>query len=266
MNAAGKATSGEATNASPSTRPRQDAKRRADVLLVERGLFESRAKAQAAIAAGLVSADGRPVKKASDEIGVDAEISASAEHPWVSRGGVKLAHALDRFELSPEGRMCLDVGASTGGFTEVLLDRGARHVTAVDTGRDQLHRSLRGRRDVTVLEATDIRNLARLDPVPDFGVIDVSFISLTLVLPAVTAALAPSADLVALIKPQFEVGRALIGKNGLVRDAAARDGAVEKVRAATSALGWTVVDVVDSPIAGGEGNREFLMFARRRAP
>lgn len=266
MNAAGKATASEATNASPSTPPRHDAKRRADILLVERGLFESRAKAQAAIAAGLVSADGRPVKKASDDIGIAAEISASAEHPWVSRGGVKLAHALDRFGVSPERRICLDVGASTGGFTEVLLDRGARHVTSVDTGRDQLHKSLRGRPDVTVLEATDIRNLAPIEPVPDLGVIDVSFISLTLVLPAVTALLAASADLVVLIKPQFEVGRALVGKNGLVRDAAARAAAVEKVRAATTALGWTVVDVVDSPIAGGEGNREFLMLARRGTP
>ncbi|MBN8943632.1 MAG: TlyA family RNA methyltransferase [Rhizobiales bacterium] len=246
-----------------ATPPRQDDKRRADILLVERGLFESRAKAQAAIAAGLVSAAGRLVKKASEEIGIDAEISASAEHPWVSRGGVKLAHALDRFGVNPRGRTCLDVGASTGGFTEVLLDRGAAHVTAVDTGRDQLHKSLRGRPEVTVLEATDIRNLPCLASVPDLGVVDVSFISLTLVLPAVTTLLAASAELVALIKPQFEVGRALIGKNGLVRDAAARDAAVEKIRAATAALGWTIVDVIDSPIAGGEGNREFLMFARR---
>ncbi|MGL4291809.1 MAG: TlyA family RNA methyltransferase [Phreatobacter sp.] len=245
---------------------RQDGKRRADIMLVERGLFESRAKAQAAIAAGLVSADGRPVRKASDEIAVDAEIAASPEHPWVSRGGVKLSHALDRFGVSPKARACLDVGASTGGFTEVLLDRGARHVTCVDTGRDQLHKSLRGRPDVTVREATDIRNLAPLDPAPDLGVIDVSFISLTLVLPAVTILLAPAADLVALIKPQFEVGRALIGKNGLVRDASARDAAVEKIKGATTTLGWTIADVIDSPIAGGEGNREFLMFARRRTP
>ncbi|QCI69319.1 TlyA family RNA methyltransferase [Phreatobacter stygius] len=241
----------------------QGAKRRADILLVERGLFESRAKAQAAIAAGLVSADGRPVKKASDEIGLTAALSATAEHPWVSRGGVKLAHGLDVFGISPEGRVCLDIGASTGGFTQVLLERGAAQVTAVDTGRDQLHKSLRGRPDVTALEATDIRNLEPLDPMPDLGVVDVSFISLTLVLPAITALLAPSADLVALIKPQFEVGRGLVGKNGLVRDAAARDGAVEKIKTATAALGWTVTRVIDSPIAGGEGNREFLMHALR---
>jgi 23S rRNA (cytidine1920-2'-O)/16S rRNA (cytidine1409-2'-O)-methyltransferase len=240
-------------------------RRRADILLVERGLFESRSKAQAAIAAGLVSADGRPVRKASDEIGVEAAITAAPEHPWVSRGGVKLDHALEAFRVDPRGRVCLDVGASTGGFTEVLLARGAARVTSVDTGRDQLHPSLRGRPEVTVMEATDVRRLAPLAPAPDLGVIDVSFISLTLVLPAVSTLLAPAADLVALIKPQFEVGKAHIGKNGLVRDEAARRGAVDKITTAAAALGWDVQGVIDSPIAGGEGNREFLMHARRGA-
>lgn len=243
--------------------PRDGSRRRADVLLVARGLFESRAKAQAAIAAGLVSADGQPVRKASDELRADAALEASPEHPWVSRGGVKLAHALDRFGIAAGGRVGLDVGSSTGGFTEVLLARGAARVTAVDTGRDQLHRSLRADPRVSLFEATDIRALEALDPAPDLVVTDVSFISLALVLPAMTALAAPTADLVALIKPQFEVGRAAIGKNGVVRDTAAQVAAVERIKAATEALGWQIVAVIDSPIAGGEGNREFLMHARR---
>ena len=245
--------------------PRAGGRRRADVLLVARGLFDSRAKAQAAIAAGLVSADGQPVRKASDEIRADATLEASPEHPWVSRGGVKLAHALDRFGIDPAGRTCLDVGSSTGGFTEVLLTRGAAHVTAVDTGRDQLHRSLRADPRVNLRETTDIRALDALHPAPDLVVTDVSFISLTLVLPAMTALAAPAADLVALIKPQFEVGRAAIGKNGLVRDAEAQAAAIGRIEAAAKALGWQVVAVIDSPITGGEGNREFLMQARRGA-
>ena len=251
------------TGAGQTAPPRAEGRRRADLLLVERGLFESRAKAQAAIAAGLVSADGRPVKKASDEIRPDAALEASPEHPWVSRGGVKLAHALDRFGIAAGGRVGLDVGSSTGGFTEVLLARGAAGVTAVDTGRDQLHRSLRADPRVSLFEATDIRALEALDPAPDLVVTDVSFISLALVLPAMTALAAPTADLVALIKPQFEVGRAAIGKNGVVRDTAAQVAAVERIKAATEALGWQIVAVIDSPIAGGEGNREFLMHARR---
>ena len=185
------------------------ARQRADRLLVERGLFESRARAQAAIAAGLVTADGRPVRKASEEISCTAVIEAKPAHAYVSRGGVKLAAALDHFQLDVTDRICLDVGASTGGFTEVLILRGAKRVYAVDVGRDQLHRSLRGRDEIVSLEETDIRALdrLRLPDRPDFATVDVSFISLKLVLPAIGNLLTPRAALLALIKPQFEAGR-----------------------------------------------------------
>jgi 23S rRNA (cytidine1920-2'-O)/16S rRNA (cytidine1409-2'-O)-methyltransferase len=237
---------------------------RADRLLVERGLFSSRTRAQAAIAAGLVTADGRPVAKSSDEIAADARIEAQAEHPYVSRGGVKLAAALDRFGFDPEGRVCLDVGASTGGFTDVLLRRGARQVYAVDVGHGQLHPSLRARTDVTSFEGTDIRALSPIllaEP-PDGVVIDVSFISLTLVLTAALARARPPAWFVALVKPQFEAGRAHV-KKGIVRDAAVRAEVCDRIAGTVRALGWTVLDVIPSPIEGGDGNAEFLLGARR---
>lgn len=240
-------------------------RRRADVLLVERGHFESRARAQAAIAAGLVVADGKPVRKASEELANDAAIVAEAPHPWVSRGGVKLAKALEAFKVRPGGRVCLDVGSSTGGFTHVLLTEGAQHVVAVDTGHGQFHASLRGDPRVTLMEGTDVRRLAPADltTAPDLAVVDVSFISLKLVLPAVTSLLAAQAELIALIKPQFEVGRAHLGKNGIVTDGAARDAAVAAVRTEAERLGWGIGGLVDSPIAGGDGNREFLMHGVR---
>lgn len=240
-------------------------RRRADLLLVERGHFESRARAQAAIAAGLVVADGRPVRKASEEIPSNAAIVAEAPHPWVSRGGMKLAKALEAFMVRPGGRVCLDVGSSTGGFTHVLLTEGAKHVFAVDTGRGQFHASLRDDPRVTLMEGTDIRHLTpdALPDRPDLAVIDVSFISLRLVLPAVSALLAPDAELVALIKPQFEVGRGHVGKNGIVTDDAARDAAVAGIRTEAEGLGWRIGGTIDSPIAGGDGNREFLMHGYR---
>jgi 23S rRNA (cytidine1920-2'-O)/16S rRNA (cytidine1409-2'-O)-methyltransferase len=239
---------------------------RADRLLVERGLFDSRAKAQAAIAAGLVTADGVPVGKASDLIAPDAAIAATPAHPYVSRGGVKLAAALDRFAIDPRGRVCVDVGASTGGFSQVLLERGARHVYAVDVGTAQLHDSLRGRPDLTVLERTDIRRLdpgSLLEP-PDLVVIDVSFIPLGLVLPAALALTRKPADLVALIKPQFEAGRAEL-KKGIVRDPAVQQNVCDAVAAQVEALGWNIVGVMPSPISGGDGNLEFLLGARHAA-
>ncbi|MCA0316981.1 MAG: TlyA family RNA methyltransferase [Proteobacteria bacterium] len=238
---------------------------RADLLLVERGFFDSRAKAQAAIAAGLVVAAGKPVRKASEDVDATAEIVAEAPHPWVSRGGMKLAKALEVFKVRPMDRVCLDVGSSTGGFTHVLLTEGAKMVIAVDTGRDQFHASLRGDNNVTLMEGTDIRKLApdALPATPDLGVVDVSFISLKLVLPAVSALLAPDAELIALIKPQFEVGRAHVGKNGIVTDDAARDAAVAGIRLEAERLGWRVGGMIDSPIAGGDGNREFLMHGWR---
>jgi 23S rRNA (cytidine1920-2'-O)/16S rRNA (cytidine1409-2'-O)-methyltransferase len=239
-------------------------RQRADLLLVARGLFESRAKAQAAIAAGLVTANDAPVRKASEEIAVDARIEAAPAHPYVSRGGVKLQAALDHFKIDPKGRVCLDVGASTGGFTEVLLERGARRVYAVDVGRGQLHASLRARPEVVSLEETDIRTLspARLDPPPDFVTVDVSFISLKLVLPAALALAKKPAQLVALIKPQFEAGRAAL-KKGVVRDAAVRQRVCDDIAAFATALGWRLLGITPSPIAGGDGNVEFLLGAAR---
>jgi 23S rRNA (cytidine1920-2'-O)/16S rRNA (cytidine1409-2'-O)-methyltransferase len=235
---------------------------RADRLLVERGLFDSRAKAQAAIEAGLVSANGARVRKASEDIARDAELKASPAHPYVSRGGVKLAAALHAFKIDPQGRVCLDVGASTGGFTEVLLTRGARRVYAVDVGRAQLHDTLRGRNEVVSLEATDIRTLpaAAFDDAPSLIVVDVSFISLKQVLPAALALAAKPAQLVALIKPQFEAGRDRV-KKGVVRDAAVHRAVCDDIVAAVGALGWRVLGVMPSPIAGGDGNVEFLLAA-----
>jgi 23S rRNA (cytidine1920-2'-O)/16S rRNA (cytidine1409-2'-O)-methyltransferase len=239
-------------------------RRRADRLLVERDLFDSRAKAQAAIAAGLVTADDVPVRKASDEISLDAALHAEAAHPWVSRGGVKLATGLDYFGFDPAGHVCLDVGASTGGFTQVLLAGGARRVYAVDVGRGQLHASLRSEPAVTPFEETDIRGLdsGRLPEPPDFLVIDVSFISLKLVLPPSTALLRTPARLIALIKPQFEAGRRHL-KKGIVRDPQVHVAVCEDITGFVAGLGWRVAGIIPSPIAGGDGNREFLLGAAR---
>lgn len=239
-------------------------RRRADILLVERGLFESRARAQAAIAAGLVSADGVALKKPSELVRDAAALEATPEHPWVSRGALKLVSALEHFGFDPAGRVCLDVGASTGGFTEVLIARGARRVYAVDVGRDQLHARLRGQAAIVSMETTDIRKIEALPETPDFAVVDVSFISLKLILPALDRLLHKSAHLVVLIKPQFEAGRAHL-KKGLVRDAAIHAAVCDDIMAVASASGWVVAGVIPSPIAGGEGNREFLMGACRAA-
>lgn len=237
-------------------------KERADRLLVERGLFDSRAKAQAAIVAGLVFADGKQVAKASELIATDAAIQASAAHPYVSRGGVKLSAALDHFGISPKGRVCLDVGASTGGFTQVLLERGARKIYAVDVGSGQLHESLRARPEVVSLEQTDIRNAppALFDPPPDLVVADVSFISLKLVLPPALTLPKRPAQLIALVKPQFEAGRAQL-KRGIVRDSAVHNAVCDDIVAFVTTLGWTVTGVIPSPISGGDGNVEFLLGA-----
>jgi len=236
---------------------------RADRLLVARGLFESRARAQAAIAAGQVTADGSLVRKPSDQISPAAAIAADPAHPYVSRGGVKLAAALESFSLDIAGRVCLDVGSSTGGFTEVLLARGARHVYAVDVGRGQLHARLRNREQVTSIEQTDIRNLdsSRLFE-PDLAAIDVSFISLRLVLPHVSGLLKPSATLLALIKPQFEAGRRHV-KKGIVRDTVIQAAVCDDIAQLLTDLGWRVGGPIPSPILGGDGNREFFIEAQR---
>jgi 23S rRNA (cytidine1920-2'-O)/16S rRNA (cytidine1409-2'-O)-methyltransferase len=243
---------------------RTTARMRIDRLLVERGLFESRAKAQAAIEAGLVVANEMPVTKASLELPADAVLRAEPAHPFVSRGGVKLAAALDHFGFDPTGRICLDVGASTGGFTDVLLARGAERVYAVDVGHDQLHPKLRARNEVVSLESTDIRGLApgRFAAPPDLVVVDVSFISLKLVLPSALALARSPARLIALIKPQFEAGRAHV-KKGVVRDAQIHAAVGEDLARTVAILGWTVLGLVASPIFGGDGNREFLLGAKR---
>ena len=239
-------------------------RQRADRLLVERGLFDSRTKAQAAIAAGLVTANAAPVRKASEEIAVDAALSATPAHPYVSRGGVKLAAALDHFKFDPQGRICLDVGASTGGFTQVLLERGAKCVYAVDVGHGQLHESLRGRPEIVSLEQTDIRTLsaAQLNEPPDLVTVDVSFISLKLALPPALALAKPLAQLIALIKPQFEAGRAQ-AKKGIVRDPAVHAAVCDDISAFVASLGWRVLGIIPSPIAGGDGNAEFLLGAAK---
>jgi 23S rRNA (cytidine1920-2'-O)/16S rRNA (cytidine1409-2'-O)-methyltransferase len=239
-------------------------KKRADRALVDRGLAPSRARAQAAIEAGLVSADGVRVEKASQPVAPDAELRATPAHPYVSRGGLKLAAALERFEIDPQGKVCLDVGASTGGFSEVLIARGARLVYAVDVGHGQLHPSLHGRRGIVSLEGTDARALdRRLVPEPvELLVADVSFISLKLVLPAVLTLCAPAAELVVLVKPQFEAGRAHL-KKGIVRDEAVRKAVCVDIERFIAAEDWRVIGSMPSPIAGGEGSREFLIGARR---
>ena len=242
------------------TTPRQ----RADRLLVDRGLFESRAKAQAAIEAGLVTADEKVVLKPSEQIPADAKLQASAAHPYVSRGGVKLATALEHFGFDPKGRICLDVGASTGGFTQVLLDRGARRIYAVDVGTDQLHKSLRARPEIISLDSTDIRQLSpdSLDEPADLVSIDVSFISLKLTLPSALGLARSPAQLVALIKPQFEAGPGAV-KKGIVRDGALQQAICDDIARFVASLGWRVLGVIPSPILGGDGNAEFLLGAIR---
>ncbi len=238
-------------------------RKRADMLLVERGFFASRARAQEAIAAGLVSADGRRVRKPADPIAPNAAIVASAPHPWVSRGGVKLAAALDAFALDPAGLACLDVGASTGGFTNVLLRRGARSVVSVDVGHRQFDAALAADPRVRLREGLDARRLtAEIVGVPPQAIVcDVSFISQRLVLPHVLALADRSAWLVSLVKPQFEAGRENLVK-GAVKDPAALAGACEAVRGCVEGLGWTSLGLIPSPALGGDGAREFLYAAR----
>lgn len=239
--------------------PRQ----RADTLLVERGLFESRAKAQAAIVAGLVTADSIPVRKPSEPLAVDATLAAEPAFPWVSRGGVKLDDALNRFGIAVTGRVCLDVGSSTGGFAQVLLARGARLVYAVDVGTGQLHPRLRDEPKIVSLEQTDIRSLApeQFAEQPDFVTIDVSFISLKIVLPAALALAARPAHVLALVKPQFEAPRTHI-KKGIVRDPAVHEGVVANVVACAASLGCRDTVSFPSRVAGADGNREFFVGAK----
>jgi 23S rRNA (cytidine1920-2'-O)/16S rRNA (cytidine1409-2'-O)-methyltransferase len=240
-------------------------RKRADILLVERGLFESRARARAAIEAGLVIANDKVVAKASETIPVDAVLQAEPAHPFVSRGGVKLQAALEQYPIDIEDHVCLDVGASTGGFTEVLLADGAALVFAVDVGRDQLHPSLHGHSRIVSMEQTDIRSYdgKRLPQRPDVVVIDVSFISLKAVLPVALSLAASPMSLLALIKPQFEAQGAH-GKGGIIKDAAVHQQVCDDIAAFASSLGCTDVKVFPSTIKGGDGNAEFFLGARRR--
>ncbi len=239
-------------------------KKRVDILLVERGVFESRARAQAAIEAGLVIADGKPVQKPSETIAIDARLEAHPAHRFVSRGGVKLSGALEHYPVEIENHVCLDVGASTGGFTEVLLANGASLVFAVDVGHGQLHPSLHGHPKIVSMEATDIRSFEgkRLPMRPDVVVIDVSFISLKSVLPVALSLAAAPMHLLALIKPQFEAPRKH-SKGGIIRDAAVHRSVCDDIAAFAASLGCTAIEVFASPIAGGDGNLEFFLGARR---
>jgi 23S rRNA (cytidine1920-2'-O)/16S rRNA (cytidine1409-2'-O)-methyltransferase len=240
---------------------------RADQLLVQRGMAQSRAQAQALILAGLVFVGERRIDKAGEALADDVAIEVRGrDHPWVSRGGVKLAHALEYFAIDPSGWIALDVGASTGGFTDVLLARGARRVYAVDVGHGQLAWKLRQDPRVIVHERMNARGLSREQiPEPiDIIVCDASFIGLATVLPASLALTPEQAALVALVKPQFEAGRERVGKSGVVRDPAVHRAVCERAAAWVGAQpGWRVIGIVESPILGPAGNREFLLYARR---
>ena len=243
------------------------AKRRADQLLVDQGLAETRARAQALILAGLVSADGRRIDKPGTALDDETPLAlAGRDHPWVSRGGVKLAFALDHFAIDVDGAVALDIGASTGGFTDVLLANGAARVYAVDVGRGQLAWKLRQDPRVIVHEGANARYLSRTEiPEPiDLIVCDASFIGLQTLLPAALALAAEHARLVALIKPQFEAGPSEVKKGGVVRDPAVHETVCRRVADGVGAQpGWQVVGITESPIQGPAGNREFLLYARR---
>ena len=240
-------------------------RKRIDQLLVERGVFDSRAKARAAVEAGRVSVAGKVIAKPAEAVDEDAEIIAEAAHPWVGRGALKLVHALDLWPIAVEGRVAIDVGASTGGFTEVMLSRGAAKVFAVDVGRDQLHARLRADPRVVDLSGVDARALdnAVIPQAPQLVVSDVSFISLTKALPAALELAARGADLVALIKPQFEAGREHIGKGGLVKDPEVIARVEGEIVDFLEAAGWPVKGLAESPITGGEGQVERLVWATK---
>jgi 23S rRNA (cytidine1920-2'-O)/16S rRNA (cytidine1409-2'-O)-methyltransferase len=237
---------------------------RLDTLLAERGLFESRSRAAASVLAGEVrlGAGGRRAEKPGMLVAADAELVLAPRAEYVSRGGLKLAHALEALELDPAGRRCLDVGASTGGFSDCLLQRGARHVVALDVAYGELHWRLRTDPRVTVIERTNARSLdpAALPYAPDLVTVDVSFIGLAKVLPAVLGAVAPTFDALALVKPQFEVGRDRVGRGGVVRDAADRRAALVAVGEAARGLGVDVLGFVSSGLPGPKGNRESFVW------
>lgn len=238
---------------------------RADQYLTSHGYYDSRARAQAAIKAGLVRVDGRVLKKPSEKISEGARVEAGQEHPWVSRGGVKLAHALDIFEIDPAGRTALDVGASTGGFSQVLATRGVKKVYAVDVGHGQLHVDLHGHPQIISMEGRDARALSPTDfePAPDLIVCDASFISAMKVLEIPMRLAALEAELITLVKPQFEVGKIGLGKGGLVKTEELGLRALDEVKRWVITQGWRVIATDVSPIKGGSGNTEYLLHATR---
>lgn len=248
-------------------RPPKAQKRRVDQLLVERGLAESRARAQALVMAGLVFAGETKIDKPGHQLAEDAALDVRGrDHPWVSRGGIKLAHAIEHFGLDPAGAVAMDIGSSTGGFTDVLLTHGASHVFCVDSGTNQLAWKLREDPRVTVLEQLSARLLTpeHIDRPCNWVVCDASFISLAKVLEVPLRLAAPECQLVALIKPQFEVGREEVGKGGVVRDPALHSRVCDEVRGWIEGLGWDVQGIATSPITGPQGNVEFLISATRR--
>lgn len=241
-------------------------RRRLDEEMAARGLLPSRSRARDAVLRGTVRVDGVPARKPSQAVGPDEAISIEDQaQAYVSRAALKLLHALGHFRIAVNGRVCLDIGASTGGFTQVLLENGAKHVTAMDVGHGQLAPELAKDDRVTAIEGRNARDITRdqYPPRCDLIVCDVSFISLKLALPAVLALAAPRTDLVALIKPQFEAGREKVGKGGVISDPALQQAICEGIRGFLTSSGWTVDGVEPSPIAGGDGNREFLIAARK---
>ena len=248
-----------------SARAGRPAKQRLDLALVEHGLAATRQRARALILAGQVAVDGEVISKAGTLVSADAALALKTpDHPFVGRGGLKLAHALDAFQIDPRGRLALDIGASTGGFTDVLLQRGAEHVIALDVGHGQLDWRLRNDPRVTVLEGVNARYLTAAD-LPyraTLVTIDVAFISLRLILPVLPPLVERAADIVALVKPQFEAGRDEVGKHGLVTDPAIHDAVLARVTAAAAEAGLTRLDMTPSPIAGATGNREFFLHLR----
>jgi len=250
----------------PSRAAKPGAKLRVDQLLVDRGLAESRTRGQALVLAGLVFSGETKIAKPGQQIAADAALDVRGrDHPWVSRGGIKLAHAIDHFGLDPTNAVAMDIGSSTGGFTDVLLSKGATRIFAVDSGTNQLAWKLRQDPRVTVLEQTSARVLTpeQIDAACDWVVCDASFIGLAKVLEVPLALAAPRCTLVALIKPQFEVGRGEVGKGGVVRDSALHARVCNEVRDWLEQGGWQVHGIVPSPITGPEGNVEFLVYATR---
>jgi 23S rRNA (cytidine1920-2'-O)/16S rRNA (cytidine1409-2'-O)-methyltransferase len=244
---------------------------RLDALLVQKGLVESREKARALILAGQVDVGGRGAHKAGTMIDVDADVRViGPDHPYVSRGGLKLAHALDVFDVDVAGQLALDIGASTGGFTDVLLQRGARQVIALDVGHGQLHWKLRQDPRVTIIEGANARHLTRADlpdigPGVDLAVVDVSFISLALIFPVLPPLVAPLGRVITLVKPQFEAGRRDVGRKGVVSDPEVHHRVIAAITSAAAAVGWERRGLTDSPITGAQGNKEFLMLLEARS-